>query len=268
MSDPPTLPTGFELRDEVNGWEHNPEATYNAYVWESSNGESSVAVFESIADYYFVKVIDERITGPGKYKIIHETPEADNRRNPDESARTPPEIENAVEAAVTWMQNNDPPFRHPDVVEAAFEPPAGFSVESYNLGHREHEIFYAQDTDQTANDMAGRPVDTDASLSTRKFLAVDVYRGSGDATVSLSLYTRGHDHEKTAVIDDLDRAGVETAVERAREWVANHREKQDAPSVVEGSNAGDTGDSDDAATTPADQSTQAPGDDQHALAEF
>lgn len=221
MSAKPPLPDGYTFPQEVNGWVHDPESNKNGHMWTAPDETAAVGVF-GFAGTVYVKALDERVTGFGRSKRVFETEyqhDKDYFQPADPDASLPAVVE-GVEAAVRWMESNDPAWTHPAVEPAAFDPPVGFCLDRYYLEARQHILCYRQaDAESAVNMAGGRNPDTDPSLETRAYLYVEVWRGSGNSTISLAPWLRAHDHEKYEVVDPPEECGLAVALKLAREWV-------------------------------------------------
>jgi len=152
----PTLSDDVSLPAAVNGWQHAPESTKNAHVWTSPTGDAAVGVFHSLGRVY-CKVLDERVSGFARGTRVFETDIVD--REPEVVVR------DGVEAAVDWMARHAPPWRHPAVEPAAFEPPAGFVLERYYLEQREQIVCYRQQDADSDVRLAGNRRESEPSLA-------------------------------------------------------------------------------------------------------
>lgn len=116
---------------EIGGWTHEPEP-YNGAAWFGDDHRVSVLVREGMGDP-FATVRDERVSHSRTYIIESE----DN-----DDLET---FEDVLEAAVEWMEDTDPSqWAHPDVDEAVFDVPEGFTLDIYSIG-RKASIRYAID---------------------------------------------------------------------------------------------------------------------------
>lgn len=220
MTAKPPLPDEFDLPYEVNGWIHDPESEKNGHTWYAPDETAAVGVF-GFGGTITVKVLDERVSGFDRAKRVFETEyehEKDYYEPADSEAPTPAVIE-GVEAAVRWMEMNDTGWKHPAVEEAVFDPPIGFELDRYYLETREHIVCFRQKGEEKDVNLSGRPPDTDPSLETRKYLYVEAWRGSGNATVALAPWLRAHDEEKHEVVEPPEECGLDVALKLAREWV-------------------------------------------------
>jgi hypothetical protein len=213
MVNKPLLPDGFELPTDINGWRHAPESNRNGHVWTGASAERSVGVFAGLSDTVRVCVFDDRVDGfCNKIEL--------NRRDIGDEEPKAEATAWGVAKAVDWMERNAPDaWDHPAVDEAVFDPPAGFELDRYYLEERQHIVCYRQEGEEKAVNLAGRPPDTKPSLATRKYLYVETWRGSGNATIALAPWLRAHDHEKHEVVDPPDECGLAVALKLAREWV-------------------------------------------------
>lgn len=217
MTHKPPLPDGFDLPERVNGWVHDPESNKNGHTWYAPDETAAVGVFSMTGDVY-AKVLDERVTGFGRGRYIF-----DDRDEDRIDAETLPEsIATGVKKAVEWMERHDPPWKHPDVEPAAFDPPAGYVLDRYYLEEREHIVYYRREDAESEVKMAGnRMGDDDSSVETRAYLVVKTWRGSGNSTIALAPWLRAHDHEMHEVADPPEECGLDVALKLARDYVAD-----------------------------------------------
>ena len=218
MANRPSIPDNHELPTKVGPWEYDSEATWNGHVWIAEGSPIEVMVFNHISMTRAI-VRDSRIKGfDSEHKI-------ESKELPDSVSSPDPEHAEAtwwgIEQAVWWMERHDPDWQHPGVDETVFDAPPGFELDSYAVGNREIIIRYAQPGD--ALEMAGRRLDTEPSLSTRKYLMVKTWKGSGNSTIALSPWERPHDHELDEIVDPPEECGLGVAVKLAREWIAEQR---------------------------------------------
>lgn len=230
MATKPPLPDGCDLPPEVNGWVHDPESNKNGHTWYGPDRESAVAVFASI-DRVRVSVMDERVTGFARSQDIYE-----QDYDEDGQDQTGAEVEGyldakaeatgaGVEAAVEWMHDTAPAWHHPDVTDAAFDPPAGYTLDSYYLEQRETTIYYRHEGEEWNVRMAGvndprtREFEPDAvTIETHPYLVVHCWNGSGNATVAVAPWLCAHDHELVEVRETPEECGLEIALKLAREY--------------------------------------------------
>jgi len=212
MVSKPPLPDDYELPREVNGWEHDPESNRNGHVWTGTDDPRSVAVFLNSDSSVRVAVFDDRVNGfANSVQIVDGS--GGNRSKPETTVW-------GVKQAIEWMERHDPArWDHPAVVEGVFDPPAGFVLDRYYLEEREHVVCYRQEGTEKDVNLSGRPPDTEPSLETRKYLYVEAWRGSGNATIALAPWLRASDSEKHEVVDAPAECGLEVALKLAREWV-------------------------------------------------
>ena len=221
MTAKPPLPDDYKLPDEVNGWVHDPDSGKNGHTWYAPDRSATVGVF-GFGGTMTVKASDERVSGFARTKRVYET-EYEHTKDyiepADPEAPTPAVVE-CIEAAVRWMGRTDTDWQHPAVEELAFDAPTGFVLDTYYLEEREHIICYRQDGTESEIEMSGRRLETEPSLDTRKYLYVEAWRGSGNATIALAPWLRAHDHEKHEVVDPPEECGVDVALLLAREYIA------------------------------------------------
>ncbi|EMA56628.1 hypothetical protein [Halococcus thailandensis] len=227
MVNKPPLPEGFGLPAEVNGWVHTPKSNKNGHVWISESAQRSVGVFSGITDRVRVAVFDDRVDGfCSKIQPVERSLE-DGETQAEATAW-------GVERAVAWMERQIPErWDHPHVEEAVFDPPVGFVLDRYYLEEREHTVCYRQgDTEKAVSMVGGRPPETEPSLETRAYLYVEVWRGSGNATIALAPWLRAHDHEKHEIANPPEECGLAVALKLAREWVQEEAgQTRDSPAI-------------------------------------
>lgn len=210
----PPLPDDYELPTTVNGWVHDQDSNRNGHVWTGADAERSVAVFLGSTTSVRVAVFDDRVDG--FRNMIEPVQDAVPGAESEEEATV-----HGIDRAVEWMERHDPDkWDHPHVVEAVFDPPVGFVLDRYYLEEREHVVCYRQEGEESDVSLSGRPPDTEPSLDTRKYLYVEAWRGSGNATISLAPWLRASDGAKHEVVDAPEECGLEVALKLAREWVA------------------------------------------------
>jgi hypothetical protein len=217
----PLLPDDYELPDEVNGWTHDPDSGKNGHTWYAPDRSAAVGVF-GFGGTIAVKALDERVSGFARSNRVFETEyehTKDYYEPADPEAPTRAVVE-GVDAAVRWMERTDTDWRHPAVEESAFDPPDGFVLDRYYLEEREQIICYRQEGTESEIEMSGWRLETEPSLETRKYLYVEAWRGSGNATIALAPWLRAHDHEKHEVVDPPEECGIDVALLLAREYVA------------------------------------------------
>ena len=226
MTAKPPLPDGYELPSTVNGWTHAPASKKNGHIWLAPEETAAVGVF-GFGGEMRVKLLDERVSGFARSNVVFEA-EYEHTKDyyePADSDAPPPVVVKTVEAAVDWMQRHAPPWEHSAVEPAAFEPPTGYVLDRYYLEEREQIVCYRQENTESAISMSGRPPDTEPSLDTRKYLYVEAWRGSGNATVALAPWLQAHDEEKHEVLEPPAECGLDVALMLAREWVAEQRDE-------------------------------------------
>ena len=224
MVSKPPRPDGYSLPAQVNGWCHAPDSKKNGHIWLSPEETAAVGVF-GFGGEMQVKLLDERVSGIGRSKAVFEAKYQHTKDyyEPADSSVPMAVVVETVEAAVDWMQRHAPPWEHPAVEPAAFDPPAGFVLDRYYLEERQQTVCYRQEGTESDVNMSGRPPDTEPSLDTRKYLYVEAWRGSGNATVALAPWLRAHDDEKHEVLEPPAECGLDVALMLAREWVADQR---------------------------------------------
>ena len=214
MVQKPPLPDEYELPDELNDWIHDPDSNRNGHVWTGADDPRSVGVFSSVGDRVRVAVFDDRVSG-----FCNKIEPFDREFGDDETE--PEAVAWGVERAIEWMQQHEPlTWDHPAVDDAVFDPPAGFVLDRYYLEQREHIVCYRQEDAESDVNLHSRPPETEPSLETRAYLYVEVWRGSGNATIALAPWLRAHDDQKHEVVDAPAECGLGIALKLAREWVA------------------------------------------------
>lgn len=214
----PSVPEDVELPAAVNGWLYDPSDTSNGLVFRSRDHDCSVGIFDTVGTVS-VRVRDDRVDGFGA-AIDLERVEYD-RDGRDAALRA------GLETAREWMAGTDPAaWSHPEVCEAVFDAPVGYSLERYYLENRESIVYYARD-DVDESPLRGRGGDLEQlTRETAPYLYVHVWNGSGNATVALApwLHAHGPSSKHPEVLEVAETpadCGLEVAVTVAREWAAS-----------------------------------------------
>jgi len=209
----PTFPDSVELPSAVNGWRHDPEATRNAHLWRNEDGSAAVGIYP-YTESTLVKVDDPRAKGlETNVTILEVSHDGISRKEANRQALC---------AAVEWMEETDPmKWQHPDILEAVFTPPAGFSLEAYYLDSRTATIYYKRDSynPDTADIDYRNPKEW--ACEEVPYLYVHVWRGSGKATVAAAPWTHAHGPgdkhwEVEPVAEPPEDCGLEVALSVAR----------------------------------------------------
>lgn len=221
MADKPPLPNDFELTDEINGWHHNPDSGKNAHVWTDADDTTCVAVFEFV-DQTYAKVIDTR--AGASEELFRTEYEIGDVTGVDYTDAKREHVRDAVERAVAWMDGTAPKkWSHPEVCEAVFDTPTGYTLEQYFHGDRKSIVYYARD-DVDESPLHGRGDDlSKLTPENAPYLYIHVWNGSGNATVALAPWTHAHSPsskhpEVQEIAETPDECGLEVAVTVAREW--------------------------------------------------
>ncbi|APX98623.1 hypothetical protein [Natronorubrum daqingense] len=216
----PPLPDGYELPEAVNGWLFDSEDTSNGHVWRSSDYECSVGVFDNLGSVS-VRVTDDRVSGFAS-NVDPERVEYD-RADRDDA------LSGALDAARAWMEQTDPAaWSHPDVCEAVFDAPAGYSLETYYLENRETIVYYRRDDAEMGIEIDVRGKGPEAlTRETAPYLYVHQWNGSGNATVALAPWTEAHGPKTKhpdikPILETPDECGLEVALTMARQFVREH----------------------------------------------
>ncbi|WP_436348764.1 hypothetical protein [Natronorubrum sp. FCH18a] len=216
----PDLPDDYELPCAINGWLYDTEDTSNGHVWRSSDDKCSVGVFDTLGSVS-VRVTDDRVSGFAS-NVELERVEYDRAGRDDALA-------GALGAARAWMEQPDPAaWSHPDVCEAVFDAPTGYSLETYYLENRETIVYYRRDDAETGVEIDVRGKGPEAlTRETAAYLYVHQWNGSGNATVALAPWTEAHGPKSKhpdikPVLETPDECGLTLALTMAREWVREH----------------------------------------------
>lgn len=216
----PPLPDGYSIPEEVNGWHHDPASNKNGHIWSSPDGSAAVGVF-GFGGTIRVKVIDDRVTGLGATKTVHQLDYEHSKDyiEPADQTMPPDAVVEAIDVAGRWMEKTDPSWSHPAVEDAAFDPPVGFVLDRYYMTERQHTVCYRQEDADSRTSLCMDGCNPPASLETRDYIYVEAWRGSGNAEIALAPFLRAHNHQKTAVIDPPDECGLAVALKLARDWI-------------------------------------------------
>lgn len=233
----PPVPTGCEPRASINGWELDPKSQKNGHCWVGPAGESSVAVYASGGTAY-AAVSDDRLTGLGRSRRLAESsyPFEKPTLTPADPEADGKAVATALEAAVGWMERHSPPWRHPDVEEAAFDPPVGYVLDRYYLREHSHEIAYRRAGSESRAGLNSELPTSEPSLQTRRYLYVEVQRGSGDVTIAVAPWLQATGDETHTVAEPPAGCGTGIALKRARTLVqeATGRSRASPPAGQQG----------------------------------
>ncbi|WP_455448204.1 hypothetical protein [Natrinema thermotolerans] len=188
----PPLPDGYELPESVNGWQHDPESSKNAHVWTGPEGTASVGVFESVGDEVYAKVVDPRAgAGEELFRLAYDPGDATGAAYTDAIRGA---VREGVERAREWMRSTAPSeWSHPDVCEAVFDAPAGYTLERYFHGNRESIVYYRR-TDAVIDQAVGRQLPRCSRELGIGILIVDakLTQCDGDQEVLATIVQRHH----------------------------------------------------------------------------
>jgi hypothetical protein len=208
----PKLPVGFKLPLCINGWSYVPDSGLNAHVWKSTDETSAVGVFYTLGTVR-VKAIDERLSGFENSQIIATAvvDEDDQYTEREKSA-----IAEGVTTSIEWMRDTDPSsWSLPEGNEAIFHAPRGYSYHVCYLESQKTTIYYERD------DVDGIPDRGSPSLpEEHRYLVIEVYRGSGNASVRVAPWEGAHEHNQHEVMDCPDGCGLDIALKLARQYAA------------------------------------------------
>jgi hypothetical protein len=222
MTARPRLPEGFELPEEVNGWQYDPDAGYNAHVWVSEDETTALGVFASTGKVY-AKVLDERVSGFNRSEYLVEESLEDCDPLSQMERQT---VVDVVDDAVAWMESTAPDeSTHPLVIELVLVALPGYALTVCYVDQRDTTIYYRRV--DAADSIPRDVVPEDATPATFPYLVVHVWNGSGNSTVSLAPWERAHDHAMREVIETLDACALDVALAMAR---AHARENVDGDS--------------------------------------
>lgn len=204
-----TLPDGFDYPREVNGWRFDPDP-YNGHAWVAPERDRTVLARTCLGTA-MVKVHDERVSGPGSSVTVAEF-EYDRGDSESAAARV-------VERAVDWMHDHAPTeWSHPEVTEAAFDAPPGYEFVDYSRGCRETCIYYRREGASGRTRVAGAGRPDEVTPETSPYLVVQMWQGSGNASVDLAPWRYEHDEERETVADPPAECGLDVALAVAREF--------------------------------------------------
>lgn len=246
MNSEPPLPDNYEPPSTVNGWELKRRHNSHSHIWVGPEETASIAV-SAMGGVVSAKVLDDRVTGLGRRKSLFEREYEYTKPHisPVDEDAPGEDVVDAIEAARRWMTINGPPWRHPEVIPEAFQPPVGFHLDRYYLKERTQRIFYLQDGEKSRSNLfASEPI-TEPSLETRRYLIVECFRGSGDASVKLAPWLQAGDDVAHPVIECPDGCGLSVALKLAREWVEKQSENTTQGAVVGQSGLSEWGDPDE-----------------------
>lgn len=216
----PSLPDGFDVPQEVNGWLYDPETNKNGHAWYADDRQTSVAVFRHF-DRVCVKVTDERVGGFENNVEVY-TDEIPEDVEPD-GHRQSVRVALGIEHAVDWMRSTAPDeWSHPDVCESVFDAPAGHVLEQYYLEQRETVVYYRREGSERVTRLAGIGAE-DLDPETAPYLYIHVWNRSGNATVAVAPFLRAHGPgskhpEIESAADTPEDCGLYVALTVARQW--------------------------------------------------
>jgi hypothetical protein len=220
----PPLPDGYDFPERVNDWQFDPDSSYNGHAWYGPDRERSVVVFAGLGSAN-AKVHDERVSGSGSYvELASVEYDRDDRREA---------VAEMVEQAVAWMQETAPEeWSHPEVNEAVFDAPPGYEFDGYSRGHRETFVYYRRKGASPRKRLAGAGSPDEATAETYPYLVVQMWQGSGNASVDLAPWRYEHDHERESVVDLPEECGLDKALSAARDHAIRHVENDAGPPSV------------------------------------
>lgn len=209
----PPLPDDYDLPEQVGRWVHAPDSNRNAHVWSAPDVPVSLGVFSFLTEYVAIKVFDDRVDGFENNATVE--------RHPHDERPEAEQVAEMLDHAVTWMNHHDPTeWSHPGVVEAVFDPPVGYVLDRYYLEQRRASIYYRREDTESMVGMGQQALSVDTPTpDTHRYLLVQVWRGSGNATVSLAPWLRAHDHELHEVVTTPEECGLDIALKLTREYV-------------------------------------------------
>jgi hypothetical protein len=212
----PELPDHFEIPQTVGQWTYDPESNKNGHVWYGPDRETAVGVFCPVNSVY-VMVSDERCIGLERGDRIFEKEIADVEDRQAEKMRT---VESAAEHAVDWMADNDPQdWSCERVHDCVLDAPAGYEVALYEVATRTSTVYYHRIGTDPECVLGQDTPPENITPETYPYIRVKVYRGSGNAEVALSPWTRAHDDQVAEIREPPEGCGVEVAVSMARQYV-------------------------------------------------
>ncbi|ELY73265.1 hypothetical protein [Natrinema pallidum] len=221
----PALPADYELSLSIDGWQYDADDSSNGHVWRSDEHECSVGVYDNIGSIS-VRVTDDRVDGFASYEELE-------RIDYDRDRRDGVLLE-GIDAARGWMGETDPAaWAHPEVCEAVFDAPVGYTLETYYHENREAIVYYRREGADDGVDIDVRGSDGPEGLShaNAPYLYVHEWRGSGNATVALAPWTEAHGPgskhpDITPVVETPSECGLEVAVTMARRWAREYADKE------------------------------------------
>lgn len=204
------LPENFEYPERVNRWRFDADSSYNGHAWYGPDRERSVVVFSGLGSAN-AKVHDERVSGSGSYVELARTEyDRDDWREA---------VAEMVEQAVAWMQETAPEeWSHPEVNEAVFDAPPGYELDGYSRGHRETFVYYRREGAPPRRRVAGAGRPDEATAETYPYLVVQMWQGSGNASVDLAPWRYEHDHERETVVEPPEECSLDVALAAARDY--------------------------------------------------
>jgi len=215
MPHKPSIPADTTLPQAVGRWEYDTESPYNAHVWTDPDDTSAVGVF-TIHDSSYAQVIDERVDGFGNTTEIAHNSFTIPSGIPSSSTSRMKATSDTIDAAVSWMEDNAPPWQHPAVEPAAFTAPPGHKFYAYRLESQAHEIIYQYPLFSTQT----HPHPVSGHNADNIYLYIDVSRASGKAAITAASYPRATPAQKQDIKILPPQTGVTQALEKVNEWVA------------------------------------------------
>jgi hypothetical protein len=208
------LPENFEYPERVNGWQFDGDSSYNGHAWYGPDRERSVVVFAGLGSAN-AKVHDERVSGAGNHVELARTDyDRDNRREATAEV---------VEQAVAWMHDHAPDeWSHPEVNAGVFDAPAGYEFEDYCRYRRETFVYYRREGTPARRRLAGAGRPDEVTPETFPYLVVQMWQGSGTASVDLAPWRYEHDHERETVVGLPEECGLDIALAAARNYASEH----------------------------------------------
>ena len=209
----PELPDGFDLPTRVNGWVHDPEDGSNGHCWRFEQGERPLAmrVYDPL-DVCYATVSDERTRGLDSRQRVSEVEFGSGTDCWQLKA-----VEETLRDAIDWMDDHsEGEWSHPRVQEAAFQPPAGYELVSYQIDNRTTTVQYHRLGAHGADRLAGSHFPEDMTVDSCPYLEIETWAGSGNSTVKLAPWRHAHDNECIEVADPPEECGLDIALTTAR----------------------------------------------------
>lgn len=213
------LPDAFEVPTQVNGWTRDPEP-YNGEAWFGPDREQSVVAFNSLETVY-AEVRDERCSGfeTGERIFERELEQPETETVPEMRERVRSANAALVEDLAAWMRANPPgQWSRTRVREAVFEAPVGYELADYYIESRQSRVVYHRVGAEAPSRLAGIGKPETVDPETFPYLVVEVWAGSGNATVALAPWRHAHDHEMQEVVETPDECGLDIALSMARQY--------------------------------------------------